>query len=799
MAKKTYAVDVDKDYSASWLKEDMTIAKSATISGDYDADSVFFKNAEGTTINYTAEKVDNDVKLSADVKVEYRLTGTVAANSKVDGYDVDAGTYEMYLVKSGNKGTSEATLNKYMFRLEPNYNGAGAEEKHYVYYYFDKSDFEVKDGKVTIKNQIWKPNESTDITLTDIKMEKIVNGVATDYASTYYTEAQKDGFNAFDYAETLSKDTTATITATIKDYAKADHEGTALFVNGTEDNLAEDLINVTMTSENYEGSWLNENITGTKNNDTINGGKGNDIITGGKGADTFVFNGAFGADLITDAFGGDIVKFSDIELANRNIEKSGDDLVILTDDGNSVTVANYFKSETRATINDINGEYKIADEVKGAEDFEKAKGGKIVVKNDDSDMDINASRYISETAKGITFTNNSKVANNTVTGSDFNDAVTLKGGNNNIVEIAGTNKITTGAGNDYVETNLYSSNTINVGAGQNIVKLDSMGANKVTAGNNDNTISVSAGSNNIKLGNGSNDVELSNGLNTVKLGNAKTTDSTLPGAYTHNEIEINGGINKVTSGSGRDEFVIKNGNNTIKSGSGIDSFEINGGYNTINAGNGGKVLNAETKKYEKVGNTINVNDGYNAITSGSFDDTFIIDGGYNTIKGGAGDDKYVFTSLDEGDYSLITDSKGNDTYDFSDVTNFDGLAAITDKKGADTIKLADNSLTLFFDGTFNKKKGFSFGKNVALVEDIESSITDGVKISGKSVDKLTISCADDSKYDIDGLKSAVTAWFTSSTTAYKSVDAVLNSGNETDITSLLNVYANFNHNETPVT
>ena len=789
MAEKTYAIEVDKDYSASWLKEDMTIAKSATISGDYDADSVFFKNAEGKPINYTAEKVDNDVKLSADVKVEYRLTGTVAANSKVDGFDVKAGTYEMYLAQSGDKGTSEATLNKYMFRLEPNYNGADAEEKHYVYYYFDKSDFEVKDGKVTIKNQSWNPNSDTNISLTDIKMEKIVNGVATDYASTYYTEAQKEGFNAFNYAETLSKDTTATITATIKDYATDDYEGTALFVNGTEDNLAEDLINVTMTSENYEGSWLNENITGTKNNDTINGGKGNDIITGGEGADTFVFNGAFGADLITDAFGGDIVKFSDIELANRNIEKSGDDLVILTDDGNSVTVANYFKSETRATINDINGEYKIADEVKGAEDFEKAKGGKIVVKNDDSDMDINASRYISETAKGITFTNNSKVANNTVTGSDFNDAVTLKGGNNNIVEIAGTNKITTGAGNDYVEANLYSSNTINVGAGQNTVKLDSVGANKVTAGNNDNTISVSAGSNNIKLGNGSNDVELSNGLNTVKLGNAKTTDSTLIGAYAHNDILIRDGFNKVTTGSGRDEFIIRDGNNNIKSGSGIDSFEINGGYNTINAGNGGKDATGAKK-----GNTITVNDGYNTITSGSYDDAFYIDGGYNVIKGGAGADTYKFTSLGEGDYSLITDSKGNDTYDFTNVTDFDGLAAITDKKGTDTIKLADNSLTLFFDGTFNKKKGFSFGKNVSLVEDIDDLNKNGIKISGKSVDKLTISCADDSKYDIDGLKSAVTAWFTSSTTAYKSVDAVLNSGNETDITSLLNVYANFDHN-----
>ena len=100
----------------------------------------------------------------------------------------------------------------------------------------------------------------------------------------------------------------------------------------------------------------------------------------------------------------------------------------------------------------------------------------------------------------------------------------------------------------------------------------------------------------------------------------------------------------------------------------------------------------------------------------------------------------------------------------------------------------------------SKKTGtFTFGKNVGFVEEVTIEVTNGIQISGKSVDKLNIYCEDNSLYNIDKLKSDLTAWFTEQAmggTVYKSVDAVFNSGDEIAINSLLNVYNQVPPNDT---
>ena len=597
-----------------------------------------------------------------------------------------------------------------------------------------------------------------------------------------------------------------------------------------------------------KGKGENDILSGADDDDVLEGNKGNDTLTGGEGDDTFVFNPGDGNDTITDAQAGDVIvlgkgsaEFSDDMFARSAEEGHTDDLIITYSPSewanqDTVTIENYFSKaaglrlSTFVTSDGVSHEYIAADEVITSDGLQD-NGGKIDLKKDATgEFKVDGSEYVSPSTKGINVNNKSANAVLDVTGSLYNDTISTSKstGNNTVVESYGTNKVTTGSGDDFVEADKYSSNTINVGDGDNIVVLDSAGNNKVTAGKGDdrvsvnnyssNTISVGDGNNEVILdgfgtnkvtaGNDNNTISANTGINTIKLGKGNNEVSLAGGINTvktgagNNIMTIGDGINKVTTGKGDDVFTVNDGNNTFNSGAsktavtydadedvfvGGDQYYINGGYNTI------KTTGATY---------VNITDSStNTITTGGKDDTFEIGGGVNNIKGGAGYDTYIFKALENGESTLITDSKGNDVYDFTEVDDFDGLVAINDKKGNDTIMLADNELKLFCDGTFkynkSKKTGtFTFGKNVGFAEEISTDITSGIQISGKSVEKLDIKCADNSLYNIDELKSNLTAWFTDHN-AYKSVDAVFAGGDMTDITSLLNVYNGVPSNEQP--
>ena len=609
-------------------------------------------------------------------------------------------------------------------------------------------------------------------------------------------------------------------------------------IEGTAD--ADELEAVDGMKNWIKGKGANDTLTGADEDDVFEGNADDDIIIGGEGSDTFVFNPGDGHDTIKDAEAGDIIvlgkgsaPFSDDMFARSAEEGHTDDLIITYSPStwankDTVTIENYFSKaaglrlSTFVTSDGVSHEYIAADEVITSDGLQD-NGGKIDINKDATgEFKVDGSEYVSLSTKGINVNNKSANAVLDVTGSLYNDTISTSKstGNNTVVESYGTNKVTTGSGDDYVKADKYSSNTINVGDGDNIVVLDSAGNNKVTAGKGDdrvsvnnyssNTISVGDGNNEVILdgfgtnkvtaGNDNNTISANTGINTIKLGKGNNEVSLAGGINTvktgagNNIMTIGDGINKVTTGNGDDTFTIYDGNNTFNSGAaktqityahvGGDRYYINGGNNTI----------------KTTGSTyVNIADSStNTITTGSKNDVFEIADGVNNIKGGAGIDTYIFNSLEDGDTTLITDSKGNDIYDFSaiDSTDFDGLVVISDKNGSDTIKLANNELKLFFDGTFkynkSKKTGtFTFGKNVGFVEEVTTEVINGIQISGKSVDKLNIYCEDNSLYNIDKLKSDLTAWFTEQAmggTVYKSVDAVFNSGDDIAINSLLNVY-----------
>ena len=514
-----------------------------------------------------------------------------------------------------------------------------------------------------------------------------------------------------------------------------------VYVDDEPDDISAKTLNVSGLTDfdGTESGFGKYNITGTDAPDTltigngdfefntINGGAGDDELTGGEGEDHFVFNGDFGHDTITNATSDDEI-IVDVPFNNlvfsRPTDGQGnktDALLISTGNpDNDITIADYYaqkRSDRINTINDEEFEYFDPDDVIDSAEIQ-ADGGKYVVDKDNvDDLQIIASDYVSTSAKGVTITNNTDTSVD-FTGSVYNDTVKFKNGDNSIVENGGKNTITTGAGDDYVEAQAYSSNTFNLGAGENEIVLNSFGTNKVTAGKDDDYLEISNGSNRASLGAGDNVIGITGGSNTVTATSGDdgvTIDggiNTVNAGNGSNEIAITNGVNKINTGSGNDTYNIDGGNNTINSGSaatpyndqtfeGADQFIITGGYNTIKS-SGYSAYDIQTGAgVPGVSYVNNITTGSkedifwiaagttNNISSGAGNDIFDIDGGNNNINAGSGIDEFVIN----GGNNNINAGSGNDVIEINGGTNAINLGA-----GNDEIFVNAGTNTLTDDG-----------------------------------------------------------------------------------------------------
>ncbi|MBQ9246628.1 hypothetical protein IJ182_10220 [bacterium] len=431
--------------------------------------------------------------------------------------------------------------------------------------------------------------------------------------------------------------------------------------------------------------------------------------------------------------------------------------------------------------------------------------------------DINLAKYQSLSAKGVNV--NSKSGNDSIVGSNYNDTIksgSLAGEIATIEEYAGTNKITTGNGDDVITARDYSSNNINAGAGDNKITLMSTGKNTVKAANGDNEIWLSDGSNNVKLGNGANDIIVYGGVNTVKTGKGD------------NVLDINEGLNKFTTGKGQDTFNISAGNNTINSGAGGDIYHIVGGQNKIKAGNGASEF-VITDSYEvnshsivsMTGNgglnnittgskvdTFNISAGNNTINSGAGKDEFTLAGGVNIIKAGAGNDTITF----KGGSNYVDGGKGADTYK-ADLTAETGIdfadtnIIISDKVGKNILDLtvdATDKVNIFFDVDVKTgKKGkvsAKYGEMVFTTDDGTSATEDFDDIDGitvvskKSISTLTINGTSTtiSTKQLDKLAADVANWLNDK--GYASTGDVFMADKTDDVTALIGKYTTFADN-----
>ncbi len=101
-------------------------------------------------------------------------------------------------------------------------------------------------------------------------------------------------------------------------------------------------------------------LYGDDGDDVLQGGTGNDTLDGGLGKDTFVFASGFGQDVLNQNDGSsgrwDVVKFTDLASTDlKSFERVGAHLVITFKTGDSLSLTNYYNSDTwwQARINQI--------------------------------------------------------------------------------------------------------------------------------------------------------------------------------------------------------------------------------------------------------------------------------------------------------------------------------------------------------------------------------------------------------------------------------------------------------------
>lgn len=313
--------------------------------------------------------------------------------------------------------------------------------------------------------------------------------------------------------------------------------------------------------------------TGTDYNEYVNVTGKNGKFNLGTGKDTLFYSGNFGKSSVT------LNKYETLNLAfnsenNYSFKLKGKDLVISVNenDKGTITLKNYVSKYTDSTVK-INGSYITSiQEYKDMLNFTSddfSKKGKFT--GTDLGDTINASDFTT-TKKIKNVTINSGSGNDIITGSEkYNDIIVSNskaGESTNIREFYGTNKITTGKGNDYIDVRLNSSNTINAGDGSNTIYLASEGTNKVTTGDGYDVVTILDGFNNINLGAGRNSVNISGGTNTIVTGKDADIFST------------HSGSSSIKSGDGDDEFKIYNGTAVLDGEAGDDTYDFTHFYDT---------------------------------------------------------------------------------------------------------------------------------------------------------------------------------------------------------------------------
>lgn len=216
-----------------------------------------------------------------------------------------------------------------------------------------------------------------------------------------------------------------------------------------------------------------------------------------------------------------------------------------------------------------------------------------------------------------------RAATGAVTGdstSNFSEAggggrvVTVTSGtieNFTILTGSGADTITTGSGNDYINT---AGGASTVSAGQ--------GRNTIIGGGNSDTVTALDGGNLVRAGNGANTVTTGGGADRIYVG--KGTDTVVAGGGA-DRIFLTGGADSVDAGAGLDRLIINYSAMTTAVTGGVTSGNMTSGYVGLIADLAGS--HVDFQRAESFD-----------ITTGLGDDTVTTGAGADILRGGLGAD-----------------------------------------------------------------------------------------------------------------------------------------------------------------
>ncbi|WP_218967103.1 calcium-binding protein [Snodgrassella communis] len=390
----------------------------------------------------------------------------------------------------------------------------------------------------------------------------------------------------------------------------------------------------------------NDRLSGGQGNDILIGGNGDDYLEGGAGSDTYVFGSHFGHDIIQnhDSSTGrqDVIRFTDnINQADVNFHRVGNDLIINTNDGNnSIQVKNYF-------INEAHGDYQVdliqfADGTQlSVDDIKKIT--QIGTDGDDELYAYSSENTVLDGGKG----------NDRLYGSQKDDTLIGGEGNDHLYGGAGNDILIGGAGNDYLEggngSNIY---VFDKGFGQDIINNYNFSSNRQDV---------------ISLGKGISQADLQFsriGMNLV-VRVKDTQDSITVNNYFFQEGKGGYQIDWIKFDDGSQLGVEEIKRLTQLGTDGDDQLYAYGNEDTIlNGGKGNDLLIGSAGRDVLIGG-----DGNDVLQGNDGNDSLIGGAGSNILYGGKGIDGYIFKRVDLVDQTTneIIDSDGRGYISIDDI------------------------------------------------------------------------------------------------------------------------------------
>ena len=443
-------------------------------------------------------------------------------------------------------------------------------------------------------------NNNSVISLANGETKYIkINFNGTTYRYSIYSNAATETKIQFDgnYINFVSTNNTSTLN-NITTRITAIDDG---FGHNIKTNLKYTTIIGTSKDDNIRNTGVAATIYGGNGNDTIEttGIKG--LVYGGDGNDTITISGAN-----SSAFGEE--GNDRIIINNTNVcafGGNGDDHIINNKDTAESVIDGGNGKNTLSNTSNINGLitniYDLTTDsvceqlLIGETKVISINGVNYTIQNTSGTLSsfvykINGDNSIDFGGSQLTIRGQNNVAHNA---NVYGTSIVFHGGdqNDNITNYASYTTINGGNGNDTIINNNYRQITINGNNGDDTIIMNAL-TNSINTGSGNNTVYFNYNENSTdpnKLGTmkrnfyGSNTIYLNGNnlfLQTQALVTTNFHDS-------NNTIYINGNGNKITTGSGDDNFIINGNNNVIKCGDGNDHCTIvSGDLNNADGGNG---------------------------------------------------------------------------------------------------------------------------------------------------------------------------------------------------------------------